>query len=271
MFEAGQAYVMLSRVQCIDQLYIVGELKEEKIRASLAALSELKRLQQISFNKNPTPWHRKDQNAIKIASVNCMGLLPHLRDIRKDLKIQQGDVLHFVETSLPVDVDDEDITINGFKGRLMNIGNGKGIATFIRENVLSEQGESIVHQTLQITKLTIDGIDCISLYRSSNHSINDVRETLTSLVDVEKPTLVIGDFNLCAKKNANNGITVSLVQQGFQEIIDRPTHIQGGHIDHAYWLDKEARFSMPTVEHYSPYWTDHDALLVTITERYQIL
>ena len=78
VFEAGQAYVMLSRVQCLDQLYIVGELKEEKIRASLAALSELKRLQEISFNKNPTPWHRRDRKAIKIASVNCMGILPHL-------------------------------------------------------------------------------------------------------------------------------------------------------------------------------------------------
>ena len=58
---------------------------------------------------------------------------------------------------------------------------------------------------------------------------------------------------------------------GFKMIIDRPTHIQGGHIDHVYWLDKEARFSVPTAEHYSPYWTDHDALLVTITKRYETL
>ena len=198
VFEAGQAYVMLSRVQCVDQLFIVGEFKEEKIKASPAALDELKRLQNISFNKNPTPWHRKDRKAMKIASVNCMGLLPHFRDIRKDSKLQHGDVLHFVETSLPVEADSEDITINGFKGRFINIGNGKGIATFIREDVLSEQGESIVQQTLQILKFTIDGIDFISLYRSSCHSIQEVKETLTSLVDVGKPTLVIGDFNLGA-------------------------------------------------------------------------
>ena len=267
VFEAGQAYVMLSRVQCLDQLYIVGELKEEKIRASLAALSELKRLQQISFNKNPTPWHRKHQNAIKIGSVNCMGLLPHFRDIRKDCKLQNGHALHLLETSLPTDADTDGITINGYDGSFINIGNGKGIATFIRENVLSEQGDSVVLQTLQISKFTIDGIDSISLYRSNNHSIQEVAEAITSLVDVGKPTLVTGDFNICAKKNANNGITVSLIQQGFQKVIDRPTHIQGGHIDHVYWLDKDARFNVPTVEFYSPYWTDHDALLVTITER----
>ena len=50
----------------------------------------------------------------------------------------------FLETSLPVDADDEDITIIGYKGRLLNIGNGKGIATFIREDVLFEHQQSIV-------------------------------------------------------------------------------------------------------------------------------
>ena len=105
VFEPGQAYVMLSRVQCIEQLYIVGELDEEKIRASSAALGELKRLQQISFNRNPTQWHKRNSAAIKIGSVNCMRLLPHLRDIRRDWKLQNGDVLHLLETSLPADVD----------------------------------------------------------------------------------------------------------------------------------------------------------------------
>ena len=71
---------MLSRVHCIDQLFIIGEFKEEKIKASPAALDELKQLQNISFNKNPTPWNTRNGKAIKIASVNCMGLLPHFRD-----------------------------------------------------------------------------------------------------------------------------------------------------------------------------------------------
>ena len=62
VFEAGQAYVMLSRVQCIDQLFIVDDLKPEKIRASPAALDELKRLREISFNRNPSTWHKRDTN-----------------------------------------------------------------------------------------------------------------------------------------------------------------------------------------------------------------
>ena len=268
VFEPGQAYVMLSRVQCIDQLYIVGELKEEKIRASPAALSELKRLQQISFNRNPTPWHSRDSTAIKIASVNCLGLLPHLRDIRKDWKLQNGDIVHLLETSLPGDTDTDDVTINGYNARFINIGKGKGIATFSRNDVLCEHSQDIVKQTLQVAKFLVEGIDTISVYRSSNHSLADISQALDSLIDVGKPTLVTGDFNICTKKNASNVVTASLSQKGFQRMIDRPTQIQGGHIDHIYWLDRDLRYNQPKVEFYSPYWSDHDALLVTITERY---
>ena len=87
------------------------------------------------------------------------------------------------------------------------------------------------------------------------------------LIDIQKPTLITGDFNVCTKKNERNVVTASLTKRGFQKMIERPTHIEGGHIDHIYWLDNDDRFKLPTVEFYSPYWTDHDALLVTITER----
>ena len=87
VFEAGQAYVMLSRIQCIDQLYIVDKLSPTKLKYSAAALEELKRLEAMSFNKNPSPWHKENDTSIKIASLNCAGLTPHLRDIRRDEKL----------------------------------------------------------------------------------------------------------------------------------------------------------------------------------------
>ena len=176
-----------------------------------------------------------------------------------------------METSLPADTDCDDININGYQGRFLNIGNGKGLATFTRNHVICEHRQDVGKETLQISKISIEGIDSISVYRSNSHSILEVREALTSMIDVGKPTLITGDFNLCSKKSANNIITVSLTKIGFQMLIDRPTHIQGGHIDHIYWMDKDGRFKLPTVEFYSPYWTDHDSLLVTITERYQTL
>ena len=43
-----------------------GRVAIEKIRAAPSALSKLKRLQQISFNRNPSPWHKEKVKAIQI-------------------------------------------------------------------------------------------------------------------------------------------------------------------------------------------------------------
>merc|ERR1711872_180335 len=59
VFEAAQAYVMLSRVQELDHLYILKELPENKIYANQTALAEIDRLLQVSKNNNPTDWKSK--------------------------------------------------------------------------------------------------------------------------------------------------------------------------------------------------------------------
>ena len=56
-FGRAMAYVMLSRVQCLDQLYIVGKLDPKKITVDPKCLEELQRLERISINRNPTPWN----------------------------------------------------------------------------------------------------------------------------------------------------------------------------------------------------------------------
>ena len=48
--EAAQAYVMMSRVQSIDQLYILDKLPREKLYPSQKAMEELQRLLKISLN-----------------------------------------------------------------------------------------------------------------------------------------------------------------------------------------------------------------------------
>ena len=56
VFDDAQAYVMLSRVQQIEQVFILGELDESKLRTSQIALQELHRMKLVSLNTNPTPW-----------------------------------------------------------------------------------------------------------------------------------------------------------------------------------------------------------------------
>ena len=127
--------------------------------------------------------------------------------------------------------------------------------------------KDIALETLQITKCHVEGVDSITVYRSSSHSILETTEAIKSITDVNKPTLIKGDFNLCTIKDGNNSVTANLEKLGFKQIVRKATHIEGGHIDHCYWLDKTQIWEQPKLERYSPYWTDHDALLVTIRRK----
>ena len=60
VFEAAQAYVMLSRVESLDQLYILGRLPENKLYSYRKALAELEDMIERSINRNPIPWDKKN-------------------------------------------------------------------------------------------------------------------------------------------------------------------------------------------------------------------
>ena len=134
VWEPAQAYVMLSRVQSIEQLFIVGELKPEKIYTKRSAEDELKRLETISINRNPEPWESNNQNTVKIATLNCAGFVAHKEDIKMDRKLLNGNVLHLLETSIPSHFDNAGLQLTNKKNEFFNVGKGKGIATFIQES-----------------------------------------------------------------------------------------------------------------------------------------
>ena len=87
------------------------------------------------------------------------------------------------------------------------------------------------------------------------------------MIDINRPTLIKGDFNLCTIRDRNNSLTMKLEKLGFKQLVKEATHIEGGHIDHCYWIDKKQIWESPKLERYSPYWSDHDALLVTLKRK----
>merc|ERR1712240_550937 len=106
VFEDAQAYVMLSRVQQLEQVFILGVLEESKIRTSRVALYELQRMKSLSANTNPSPWQKVQHDALKIVSLNCAGLAPHFTDILNDEHVMNADIIHLSETSL-MDQDEQ--------------------------------------------------------------------------------------------------------------------------------------------------------------------
>ena len=263
VFEPGQAYVMFSRVQCIDQVFVLKNLNPANMRASRQAKEELERLEMISINMNPTPWHQMNHlNQIKVASLNCAGLLPHLKDLQVDSKLKEADIIALQETSLA-----ENHTIpclNGFTMQIAGRGKGKGVATLQKDGGNWEEIGRF-ENNMQILKCISQNLEVINVYRSSDKSLTEGTEFLLDYVNVKKPTLIIGDFNVCAKRIKNNAITQRLSCLGFQQLVKEATQVQGNVIDHVYWRDVNETWEIPIIERYSPYFSDHDAQLITLT------
>merc|ERR1712240_667991 len=128
IFEDAQAHVMLSRVQQMDQIYILDSLDERTIRTSPIGLAELNRIQQQSINQHPPSWLEESKDSIKVASLNCTGLRAHMVDLKADEHLLNADVIHLIETSLSA-TDTNEYKVPGYSSHFINIGNRKGIAT----------------------------------------------------------------------------------------------------------------------------------------------
>ena len=75
--------------------------------------------------------------------------------------------------------------------------------------------KDIKNENYQLTKISSEERDVINVYRSSNASENFL-EDLKSLINVDRPTHVIGDFNICFKSEKSNKIVKNMEEMGFR-------------------------------------------------------
>ena len=132
-FTQAQVYVMLSRVQKLEQVFILNKFDESRILVSDAAKKELERLEKESFNRNPSTWYASIPKKIKVASLNCAGLAKHISDIRQDSRLLQADIINLTETSILPSDNTDNFQIPGFVSHFIVIGKGKGIVTYVKE------------------------------------------------------------------------------------------------------------------------------------------
>lgn len=263
IFQSAMGYVMLSRVPSLKQLYIIDSLPKENLYADKRALEELRRMEKNSINNNPTKWETTNEWSIKIASLNINSLLPKLCEIREDPILNYADLLCFSETWLKHNNLDTDLNINELKLHLNSKGRGKGLATYYKDQRFKHKTD-VNDDTMQITIMVSEELDVIGVYRSKTN--NTLINKLIPLINPLKSTLICGDFNICSADKPNNNISRAIKNIGFTEIVQKPTHFNGGHIDHAYFLNKNDSNAQCCL--YSSYYTakDHDTLLITITK-----
>ena len=96
VFEAAQAYVMLSRVQELEQLVIINTVQKDKIYPSPQAMAELENMNSNALNSN----HSNTYLDLKIVSVNIRSLRKHIVDLIKEPHIMESDVILVQQTCL---------------------------------------------------------------------------------------------------------------------------------------------------------------------------
>ena len=117
-------------------------------------------------------------------------------------------------------------------------------------------------ENFAITKVGSEDIEIICIYRSQDGNMSHIIENLRSLINWSTTTIVIGDINICNKDKPDNEMKKILTDREFKLVISAPTHILGGHIDHAYILNVGNYVESPIVEIIPKYYSDHDAICI---------
>ena len=221
-------------------------------------------MNRVSINENPDTWSRRDDNALKIVSLNCAGLNAHYEDIPTDDRLQKADIIHLTETSLTEDDNTSSLLLDGYKSSFIINGKGKGIATYYKPEKFKPTGE-VNADKFQIAKFTHKRLDIINLYRSQAGNSVELLEELKGQMGAGRITLITGDFNICFMENFSNRMVQGLLSLQFNQLVHEPSHIRGRHIDHTYFLDQSGKLK-PIIDRYSPYYSDHDGICITIQE-----
>ena len=262
VFEAAQAYVMLSRVQELDQLYILEKLPEDKIYANHAAMDEIDRLISVSMNRNPTEWEcDKDVSKIRLSFLNPRSIKNKFHNIKSDKWLLKSDILFLTEIWLDENKDTDTYELLDYTANLNSRGRGKGMATYYKDRF--KHAANISKDGFSISKVECKELDIIGIYRSQDGNVQDLIKELKDLIDSRKTTVIGGDMNICVLRKPNNYVTSSLKEMGFQQIVSKATHIDGGIIDHIYIAQGENVKLAWNLEYFPKYYSDHDGLGLT--------
>ena len=120
---------------------------------------------------------------------------------------------------------------------------------------------------MQITVLESNELKIIIVYRSEQGNITELYQHIKDDILDEKSTVIAGDLNICYQTQRSNKITKFLENNGFIQLVTEATHTMGRQIDHMYFKPGSTIQKNPSLYRYSPYYTDHDALCLTLKRK----
>ena len=227
--QPGMVYVMLSRCCSLEQLVVLDKMDPDKILVNADVEGEAKRMGKVSLNSNPCNWMNPRAPGLKVCSLNVKSLRMHIDDVKSDPALLQSDILCLQELWLhPGEEEGGQYQLEGFRGHFTCVGPGKGVAVYVKDKIASYSYRDISEPFLQLGRVSLPDVDIITIYRSQQEPPSRAAHFLKELINLEKTTLVMGDFNVCPRRKPTNELNTFLSNQMFNQLVTLPTHIDGG-------------------------------------------
>ena len=250
--EKGMVYVMLSRCESLDNVFLDEELLLKYIMCDPYSLVATKRLEQL----NIIPYIK--QQKFDIFYLNIYSVREKMQDLLNDISPTQSDLICLTETWL---YQNETLTWPNKSFHHASAGRGKGVCVFKPNNDGYEVVCCVTEEKYQMISITIKTevpIQLYVLYISKDAPLGQVAKSIAHSYLPGFQKVVIGDFNF--DQHHRNTLTSYLFGQGLTQIVKEPTYKSGSTIDHLYvptrWKD-----SMNVVTQFL-YYTDHASISV---------
>merc|ERR1712016_471557 len=190
----AMGYVMLSRIQCLDQLIIVKppstkpELQMEKIKPWDSAMTELKRLHEVDLTVRPRNC------TLSLASLNVRSLQKHFQDLEAFHSLMLADVICVQETWLEDGNDGQHYQLSHLNKSALfaNGGRGKGVVIYYSDNF--QPVCKIKRQFYQMAAVQSEQLVVVNIYRSDGAKNEDFLISLIEILrdsDHQKVTLLL--------------------------------------------------------------------------------
>ena len=256
---SGLAYVMCSRTESIDDLYIAGQFNPKKIQANPKALTEAKRLDEISLANRPETTSPLNQ-LIGFGFVNIRSLNANFEFLEDDELMKELDVIFVTETWMD-SKSKRTYKLDGYNSAFANgkTARGKGVGVFFRKDAAVEVCEEELYQFI---KLKNECLTIFCLYISRGCEFSQVVQSLKDFkfFDKEENTCLVGDLNFDTSKT--NDLTRYLSRLQFKQLVGRATHLDGHILDQVY-VPETTSYQVDIKHHYC-YYSDHDGILVSL-------
>ena len=140
---------------------------------------------------------------------------------------------------------------------MVNQGRGKGVATYFSDEF--QVSGTVNKEYYQMSKVAGNEFDIVNIYCSQGANKAEFLRDLGKMAGSPKPCFIVGDFNINYLRVPHEMIVNKIQSCGYKQLVQHPTHIAGGLLDHVY----VKRLSWdPEVYLNFPYYTDHAAISI---------